>query len=93
MDPFSIREVGVYQQFFSNSQISNWIFLQAPAHLQERLRRAFSDADETVPLQQFQLHSSILLCVSNDWREYLSYLEEDFSLLVCVLQLQVRITY
>ncbi|PQE07976.1 magnesium transport transmembrane region protein [Rutstroemia sp. NJR-2017a WRK4] len=81
-DPFSIREVGVYQQFSSSSQTNSWVILQAPAPLQDRLRRALGNGNDTTPGQQFQLHPMILLCVSEDWRDYLSYLEEEFSLLV-----------
>ncbi|PQE26469.1 magnesium transport transmembrane region protein [Rutstroemia sp. NJR-2017a BBW] len=54
----------------------------APAPLQDRLRRALGNSNDTAPGQQFQLHPMILLCVSEDWRDYLSYLEEEFSLLV-----------
>ncbi|KAL2064451.1 hypothetical protein VTL71DRAFT_4945 [Oculimacula yallundae] len=81
-DPFSLREVGVYQQFSSITQTCDWVILQAPPQLQERLRCAFGISTETVPAQQHQLHPLILLCVSEDWREYLDYLEEEFSLLV-----------
>jgi len=34
---------------------------------------------------QFQLHAVILLSVSEDWRDYLVYLEEYFSKLVSVV--------
>jgi hypothetical protein len=81
-DPFSIREVGVYQHFSSSSQKSSWVILQASDQLKDRLRRAFQDCDDTLPLKQFLLHSMILLDVSEDWREYLIYLEEEFSKLV-----------
>ncbi|KAM3069736.1 hypothetical protein ACMFMG_010446 [Clarireedia jacksonii] len=81
-DPFSIREVGVYQRFSSRSQTNSWVILQAPVPLQDRLRRALGNSNDTAPGQQFQLHPMILLCVSEDWRDYLSYLEEEFSLLV-----------
>jgi hypothetical protein len=72
----------MYQQFSSGSQTNSWVILQAPAPLQDRLRRAFGNSNDTAPGQQFQLHPVILLCVSDEWRDYLSYLEEDFSLLV-----------
>jgi hypothetical protein len=81
-DPFSIREVGVYQSFSSQKQRSSWVVLQAPTLLQGRLRRAFGNSNDTTPEQQFQLHPMILLCVSEDWRDCLSFLEEELSLLV-----------
>jgi hypothetical protein len=81
-DPFSIREVGVYQHFSSSSQKCNWVVLQASEQLKCRLINAFQDCDNTVTSRQFLLHSMILLDVSEDWREYLIYLEDEFSKLV-----------
>jgi hypothetical protein len=90
-DPFSIREVGVYQHFSSSTQRCNWVFLQASDQLKGRLSRAFRSCDDTKPVQQFLLHSMILLDLSEDWREYLSYLEEEFSKLVSG-QLRIQIS-
>ena len=88
-DPFSIREVGVYQHFSSSTQQCNWVLLQASEQLKGRLGRVFQSWDDTQPAKQFLLHSMILLDVSEDWREYLIYLEEEFSKLVsCRLRMQ-----
>jgi hypothetical protein len=87
-DPFSIREVGVYQHFSSSTQKCNWVFLQASDQLKDRLSRAFQSYSDTRPAQQFLLHSMILLDISEDWREYLIYLEEEFSKVVSSSQLQ-----
>ncbi|PVH75485.1 hypothetical protein DL98DRAFT_536503 [Cadophora sp. DSE1049] len=81
-DPFSVREVGVYQEYSSVTQKSSWVFLQASEQLQEQLRRTFQSVDDTSPPYQFIIHSMILLRVSEDWRDYLNYLEEEFSMLV-----------
>ncbi len=81
-DPFSMREVGVYQHFSASTQQCNWVLLQASDQLKDRLRRAFQSDDGTLPVKQFLLHSLILLDVSEEWREYLIYLEEEFSKLV-----------
>jgi hypothetical protein len=81
-DPFSIREIGVYQHFSSLTQQSNWVFLQSSDELKDRLRRAFQLSDSGFPAKQFLLHSMVLLDVSENWREYLVYLEDEFSKLV-----------
>ncbi|KAF2682038.1 hypothetical protein K458DRAFT_433038 [Lentithecium fluviatile CBS 122367] len=81
-DPFSIREVGVYQYFSSDTQQSNWVLLQASDRINDRLRRAFQSCDDTLPKMQFLLHSIILLDGSEDWREYMIYLEDEFTKLV-----------
>ncbi|PVI01288.1 hypothetical protein DM02DRAFT_654672 [Periconia macrospinosa] len=78
-DPFSIREVGVYQHFSGPDQQSNWVLLQASDQLKDRLRRIFQSDENVPPAKQFLLHSMILLDVSEEWREYLIYLEDRFS--------------
>lgn len=81
-DPFSVREFGVYQHFSSSTQQCRWIFIQAPHHIKDRLRRTFQSCKETLPQIQFLIHAMILMDVSEDWRDYLVYLEEEFSKLV-----------
>lgn len=81
-DPFSIREVGIYQHYSSLTQKCSWVFLQASEQLQDRLKRNFQCCDDTAPSNQLLLHSMILLSLSEDWRDYLVYLEEEFSMLV-----------
>ncbi|RYO26177.1 hypothetical protein AA0111_g8172 [Alternaria arborescens] len=81
-DPFSIREIGVYQHFSSSDQRCQWIFLQAPDHLKDRLRSNLQCFDDNPPMRQVLQHSMLLLEVSEDWREYLVYLEEEFSKIV-----------
>jgi hypothetical protein len=92
-DPFSVREVGVYQHFSSANQQCNWVFLQASDQLKERLRRAFQSGNDTQPIRQLLFHSMVLLDVSEDWREYLSYLEEEFSKIVSWLCKRRMSTY
>jgi hypothetical protein len=81
-DPFSIREIGVYQHFSSSDQRCQWVFLQAPDQLKDRLRSNFQCFDDNPPIRQVLQHSMILLEVSEDWREYLLYLEGEFSKIV-----------
>ncbi|KAJ8112408.1 hypothetical protein OPT61_g5219 [Boeremia exigua] len=81
-DPFSVRELGVYQHFSSATQQCSWIFIQAPDHIKDRLKRTFQFCNETAPQMQVLIHAMILTDVSEDWRDYLVYLEEVFSKLV-----------
>ena len=84
MDPFSIREVGVYQHFSSSHQQCQWVFLQAPDQLKDQLRRNLQRSDHGSPTKQVLQHSMVLLEVSDNWRDYLIYLEEEFSRIVSV---------
>jgi len=81
-DPFSVREVGVYQKYSAETQECQWIFLQASDQLKDRLKRTFERSSHTIPLNQIQMHALIIGSVSEEWRDYLVYLEESFSKLV-----------
>ena len=81
-DPFSIRETGVYHSFLADTQVSNWIFIQASEPLEGRLQKCFEHADETIPLLQFKLHGMVLQVVSEGWRDYIVYLEDRFAQMV-----------
>jgi hypothetical protein len=83
-DPFSVREVGVYQHFSSSHQQCRWVFLQAPDHLKDQLRRNLQCFDDHPPERQVLQHSMVLLEVSEGWREYLIYLEKEFSRVVSI---------
>jgi hypothetical protein len=58
------------------------VFLQAPDQLKDQLRRNLQCLDDYPPTRQVLQHAMILLEVSEDWREYLVYLEEEFSRIV-----------
>ncbi|CAI6290374.1 unnamed protein product [Periconia digitata] len=81
-DPFSIREIGVYQHYSSQTGKCEWVFLQAPDQLKACLTRTFKCCEATLPIKQHMLHALVLLHVSDGWREYLAHLEEQFSGLV-----------
>jgi hypothetical protein len=61
---------------------SDWVFLQASPQLKRHLLDAFSHCDASSDHKQILFHAMILLSVSDDWREYLVYLEEQFSEIV-----------
>jgi hypothetical protein len=82
-DPFSIREVGVYQKYSSKDRTCQWIFLQAPDALKDRIRATMEcSGDERRPASQVQIHALLLCSVSEEWRDYLVYLEENFNKVV-----------
>ncbi|KAI9788754.1 MAG: hypothetical protein M1816_006611 [Peltula sp. TS41687] len=81
-DPYSIRETGVYQKYCSDTQTCNWIFIQPSDEFRDRLERALVSANDAAPMNQFQIHVLVLLSVSENWRDYINYLEGTFSKLV-----------
>lgn len=56
--------------------------MQAPQQLKDRLHRLFQSDYDASPVKQFLLHAMVLLDCSEGWREYLIYIEDDFSKLV-----------
>lgn len=81
-DPFSIREIGVYHKSCDEGRKSDWILLNQPEALSDRLSIAVRELDSSKPLDQFRLHVFILLHFSEDWRDYIGYLENCFTDLV-----------
>lgn len=88
-DPFSIRETGVYHKFQMDPVKCTWILLNPPDNLSKRLNREFSEPGATGTLGQLRCHALILLCLSENWREYVNHLEEKFSELVCGTRLSM----
>ncbi|PVH74946.1 hypothetical protein DL98DRAFT_658401 [Cadophora sp. DSE1049] len=82
LDPFSIRETGVYHKSLPDSGTSNWILLSPSDALSERLAKVFQEMQTSDPLQQMRCHALIFLCLSENWRDYVNYLEDNFSKLM-----------
>lgn len=82
LDPFSIRETGVHQKFRAETSESIWITLNPPKALRRRLAAALTNPEISQPNVQFRCHALILQCLSEDWRDYVNYLESHFSELV-----------
>ncbi|OJD36867.1 ankyrin repeat protein [Diplodia corticola] len=81
-DPYSVRESGVYQKHTAASQQCTWILLQPSNELEERLQRHMFDPLASNPNGHLLIHALILLVASEDWREYVNYLEDEFSKLL-----------
>lgn len=81
-DPFSIRQTGIYQKFQSSSATSVWILLQPPETLSERLTAAAGHHQVSDPVAQLGYHVFIFQCLSENWRDYINYFEENFTSLV-----------
>ena len=82
VDPFCIRETGVYHQFRADTAVNTWIFLHPPEHLNELIARAMSDVNILQPPGQFCYHAIVLDALSHDWQDYVNYAEATLSDLV-----------
>ena len=83
VDPFSIRETGIYHQFTAPTTRSTWILLHPPENIVGLLTKVFSDPSTSDPVTQFHCHALVLEGLSLDWHDYVNYLEERLSDLVC----------
>ncbi|KAK6526985.1 hypothetical protein TWF281_010182 [Arthrobotrys megalospora] len=82
-DPFAIRQTGVYHKYDPQAKRSVWIFIQPSESLKERLDALFSRyKDNPIDLAlQVEIHFLVLTHAAKNWRPYIKYLEDHFSLL------------
>ncbi|KAI9893694.1 MAG: hypothetical protein M1814_005910 [Vezdaea aestivalis] len=74
-DPFSVREVAIYHKWNHGAQRNSWFFVQATENIRQGVERVCSQSEP----HQFLLHTTLLLETSEKWRDYIRYLEDEFS--------------
>lgn len=83
-DPWSLRQIGVYEKFNFQSRSSKWILLQpSPAALQaleDGLRSREHDLHSFTNLMS--LHTRLLFTSSRQWPDYIDYLRAQLERLV-----------
>ncbi|KAH8587929.1 hypothetical protein B0O99DRAFT_601212 [Bisporella sp. PMI_857] len=82
-DPWSIRNMAVYQQFNSVTTSSSWIILQ-PSKACYRLLRDFSNGSEYSQARISGLPLVNMLyfwSIEKNWRDYINYLEKELLIL------------
>jgi hypothetical protein len=62
--------------------MGTWLLLQAPDGLKTRLASAFEQTRVSGPVAQLCYHALLLQHVSEDWRDYVNYLEDHLNTLV-----------
>ncbi|KAL4801855.1 hypothetical protein BDV18DRAFT_164668 [Aspergillus unguis] len=80
-DPFSVRETGTYHSFDAGTRQAQWVMIQASEELQERIRLYFARSNDGQE-DQIRIHGMIFQAATAGWREYLVYLESEFSKMV-----------
>ncbi|KAF2827276.1 hypothetical protein CC86DRAFT_405410 [Ophiobolus disseminans] len=78
-DPFSIRQTGVYHKFQASSEPNIWLLLHPPENLSRRFAQACTHPQASEPVAQARYHALVFHCLSDNWREYVNYLEETFT--------------
>ncbi len=86
-NPWSQRQMGVYQQFFRDGRRAWWIFLQTLPGLCKQLRELLhvqpsDDASWNAYRHPMLLHLRILLIAAREWHSYIDDLENQHSVIV-----------
>lgn len=85
INPWSIRQVAVYQRFNLTSLESYQIFVRLSVAMQEGLYNALqkNPGRECEFISQWQnVHTLILKTLNANWRQYVNYLDEEVSKIV-----------
>lgn len=82
--PWSVRQMGVYQQFHITSRQGRCILIQPSSDLQRRMREDFDENENYTEYIDYWF-SIQLLCLSTlngNWRSYIKFLEKKVAAVV-----------
>jgi hypothetical protein len=83
--PWSLRQVGVYQQTRSPEKRSVWILVQPPERLHQQLKSAIvgtSRHEWSKQDRDMVLHLAVLSVTLSNWDQYIEYLRNELTQLV-----------
>ncbi len=69
-NPWSLREMCVYQQYDVEKKQTKWILLQPPDRFTERI-----EGDRTIHENILHLHILCMSVAESNWTSYINYLE------------------
>ena len=84
-DPWSLRQLGVYQQISISTGNSTWIILQATESVRTQLEQSLKlrlETDREDDRAGFLFHLIFLSSTAWNWQEYLEYLHLQVSIFV-----------
>ena len=73
-NPWSLREMCVYQQYDAEKKQTKWILLQPPDRLLERIER-----DRTVHANVLHIHILCMTVAESNWTSYINYLRMEVA--------------
>jgi hypothetical protein len=86
-EPWSLRQMGVYQQYNYDKKQTTWILLHSHAESvawQMLKRLTCGDMQSTCPHHRLSvIHDAILSSYIGNWKPFLLYYEEQVSKMVC----------
>ena len=87
--PWSLRQVGVYQQMTSPEQRAVWILVQPPEKLHQQLKSAIAGTSRHEWCKQdrdMMLQLAVLSVTLSNWDQYIEYLRNELTQLVSLNQ-------
>lgn len=91
--PWSLRQVGVYQQTRNLEKQSVWILIQPPERLHQQLKSAISGTSSHEWSKQdrdMMLHLAVLSVTLSNWDQYIEYLRNELTQLVSLNHFKCR---
>ncbi|CAF9914376.1 MAG: hypothetical protein HETSPECPRED_001965 [Heterodermia speciosa] len=81
-DPWSLRQMGLYQQFDFSSDRTMWLILQPPGTILDATRQIWNENETGSRAPQrwiVQTHLLYMSLMVRNWQEYLDYLQSDLA--------------
>ncbi len=79
-DPWSLRQLGVYNQISSDFNGSQWIFLDLAAHVESSLKKFIQENPQR---SRLALHIELLVSLCPNWGGYIEFLNTELRDYVC----------
>jgi hypothetical protein len=80
---WSIRQMGVYQSYNTSTRTSSSLLIQTSAAVQKRVFELAQNGDiSQLPNHWKNLHEIYLGTLSNNWSDYIKFLDEEISEIV-----------
>lgn len=73
-NPWSLRQIGAYQQVNTKDRTSAWIFLRLSGSTRRYLEREVQDMTYKTKDPFIKLHCSLILDTPDNWGRYIEYL-------------------
>jgi len=84
-NPWSLRQIGVYEKYDSLKDVSIWILISASETAREALddiKLTNQPVDSRCLTETNMFHAVLIAAVSREWRKYLEHLQVELDILV-----------
>lgn len=93
-DPWSLRQLGLYQQFNVSSDRTMWLILQPPSSVLDATRQIWNEnkTDSRSPQTWIVKTHLLFMCLMvRNWQEYLDHLQSELAFFVRTKQAGIAV--